>query len=303
MALTETVADLKPFVEVARPPFLALPVSLVALGATAGTVGGSVDPIRVGAALIGLVALNAAVNALNEASDYESGIDLETDPTPFSGGTETLPAGELSPAAARRFGLAAAAVGGVIGLYFLVVVGPILAPLLIVGAVCVLTYTTTLTRLGVGELAAGIGLGALPIWGVALVADGRLETAAVWMSVPAFLLTFDLLLLNEFPDQEPDRRGGRRNLIHRLGRRRAASIYALAAGLVPVTIVAGVAVGVVPPLALIGVVPSLLLYTPLEWALGSPTESVPTAALRNNVGWILATNGLLAVGVWAGQFV
>jgi 1,4-dihydroxy-2-naphthoate octaprenyltransferase len=41
-------------------------------------------------ALIGLVALHAAVNAFNEASDMRSGIDLQTTRTPFSGGSGSM---------------------------------------------------------------------------------------------------------------------------------------------------------------------------------------------------------------------
>jgi 1,4-dihydroxy-2-naphthoate octaprenyltransferase len=37
-------------------------------------------------------------------------------------------------------------------------------------------------------------------------------------------MTFDLLLLNELPDEEADRAGGRRNLVLILGRRAAALV-------------------------------------------------------------------------------
>ena len=46
-------------------------------------------------ALIALVALHIAVNALNEASDMKTGIDLHTTRTPFSGGSGTIQAGAI----------------------------------------------------------------------------------------------------------------------------------------------------------------------------------------------------------------
>ena len=191
------MAGIQPFAGVARAPFLMLPVTLVASGAAASAYSNGFSWARTGLALVGLLALHIAVNALNEWSDYRTRIDFETERTPFSGGSGTLPAGGLSS-------------------------------------------RTVLARLGIGEIAAGLGLGALPVMGTALVQDGFLTDAAIAASVPSFFMTFNLLLLNEFPDEEADRRGGRRNLILLFGRRAGAMIYVLAAIGTPVSIVTAV---------------------------------------------------------------
>ncbi|MFB6361580.1 MAG: UbiA family prenyltransferase [Halobacteriales archaeon] len=287
---------IEPYLSVGRANFLALPVVLVALGAAAASLTGPVDPVRTTLALIGLISLHVAVNAINEYSDYRRGIDLETDKTPFSGGSGTLPAGEIDAPAALQLGLGAAAVGALIGAYFLWVVGLVLLPLLAFGAVCVLFYTDFLARLGLGEVAAGLGLGSLPVIGVALVQDGQIGLPAYAAAVPAFFLTFNLLLLNEFPDIEPDRRGGRINLIHLFGQRRAALGYLMAGAAVPLSIVGAVVLGWLPGLALVGVVPSVFLARQVDWYL-EDADALPVEALRDNVIWVLATNFVLAVGI------
>jgi 1,4-dihydroxy-2-naphthoate octaprenyltransferase len=119
--------------------------------------------------------------------------------------------------------------------------------------------------------------------------------AASW---PAFFMTFNLLLLNEFPDEPADRKGGRRNLLLLFGRPVAARIYALAALLVPTSLIVAAALGALPPLALLAVLPSLLLAKPLQWALTKPAEPVPIPALAANVVWNLATNSLLAIALF-----
>jgi 1,4-dihydroxy-2-naphthoate polyprenyltransferase len=119
----------------------------------------------------------------------------------------------------------------------------------------------------------------------------------LFASLPAFWMTFDLLLLNEFPDERADRAGGRRHLVIRFGRKTAARMYALAALLVPVSIVAGVAGGALPFWGLLGVLPSILLAKPLAWAFGTAAGDPPIPALGANVVWNLATNVLLAVGL------
>ena len=123
-------------------------------------------------ALIGLVALHMAVNILNEWSDMRTGIDLETERTPFSGGSGTLPAGGMGSRTALVFGLVCSGVGLAIGLWFLWKVGWVLLPIMLAGAVSVLAYTDVLARIGVGEIAAGFGLGAGPVIGAALVQGG-----------------------------------------------------------------------------------------------------------------------------------
>lgn len=293
------------YLKVARAKFLALPVALVALGAAAAAQRGLFDPLRTGLALLGLLNFHVAVNALNEYSDYRRGIDEETEKTAFSGGSGTLPEGELEAQSALRLSLLAMAIGGAILAYLLYVVGFALVPIVVVGVVTVVGYTDVLARMGLGELAAGLGLGSLPVFGTALVQDGSLEGITYAVGVPAFFLTFNLLLLNEFPDEEPDRRGGRTNLIHLLGRRSAARMYLLAGLAAPVSIFAFVVAGVFPVLALVGVVPSAFLYRPAIWAIRGPETDVPVSALRDNVIWVLFTNFFLAAGlaIPVGSFV
>jgi 1,4-dihydroxy-2-naphthoate octaprenyltransferase len=293
------VSDLKAWLGVARAPFLLLPVTLVGLGAAAAAWEGAFGWMPTVLALVGLVALHIAVNALNEASDMDTGIDLHTRRTPFSGGSGTLPTGGLSVRATRIFALTCAALGGAIGVCFALQLGWGFVALMVLGAAAVLLYSEVFARAGLGELFAGLGLGALPVWGAAWVQGREPGTAALWAGVPAFFMTFNLLLLNEFPDEEADRGGGRRNLVILFGRRTAAVLYAGMAVLAPASIVVAVSAGSLPPVALAAVLPSLLLAKPLEWALARPREPVPIPALGANVGWNLATNAALALSLLA----
>jgi 1,4-dihydroxy-2-naphthoate octaprenyltransferase len=297
------MAGIKEYAGVARAPFLLLPPTLVAAGAAAAAWEGSFSWARTLLAVIGLVALHMAVNILNEWSDMRTGIDLETERTPFSGGSGTLPAGGMSLKTALVFGLVCSAVGLVTGLWFLWKVGWILLPIVLAGAVAVLTYTDVLARIGVGEIAAGFGLGAGPVIGAALVQGGGWSAAAVAASIPAFFMTFNLLFLNEFPDEKADRGGGRRNLVILLGRKPAAWIYVFAGLATPAALLVAVFLGVLPALCLFATLPSLLLVKPLRWALSDPSKPVPIPALGANVVWNLATNTLVALTLIAAMFL
>lgn len=288
------MARLKAYLGVARAPFLLLSVTLVASGATAAYYAGDFSWSRTLLALIGLVALHACVNTFNEVSDMRSGIDLLTQRTPFSGGSGTLPAGQMQWRSASAFAVCLALAGLVIGIYLLFQVGPVLLPVLLLGAICVLAYADVLSHTGIGEIAAGLGLGLLPVMGTAIAQDSHLPAAAVAAAIPAFFMTFNLLLLNEFPDEIVDRTGGRMHLVILLGRRRAALIYAVAALLTPLSIAAAVAAGVLPAVSLIALAPSLFLVMPLRWAFRSAAQPVPISAMASNVAWNLLTNVALA---------
>jgi 1,4-dihydroxy-2-naphthoate octaprenyltransferase len=293
------MAQIKDFAGVARAPFLLLPPTLVASGAAAASWDGRFSWLHTMMALIGLVALHMAVNILNEWSDMRTGIDLETERTPFSGGSGTLPGGGMGLQTALIFGLACAAVGLAIGIWFVPRIGTALIPIMVLGAICVLAYTDALARMGIGEIAAGFGLGSGPVIGTALVQDGSWSRAAIAASIPAFFMTFNLLFLNEFPDEKADRKGGRKNLVILLGRRRAAMVYAAAAIATPLSIAVAVVIGWLPPPTLIGALPSLLLVKPLQWAFGDTDLPVPIPAMGANVAWNLATNTFVAVGLVA----
>ncbi|NIN70392.1 MAG: prenyltransferase [Gemmatimonadetes bacterium] len=284
---------------VARAPFLLLPVTLVAAGTGSAAYVGQHDWASALLALLGMLGVHVAVNALNEASDYRTRIDFHTERTPFSGGSGTLPAERLSYGKAVATGLAGGMIGIAVGVYFLTIVGAKLIPILAVGALATFFYSVFLARAYVGELFAGLGLGALPVIGTTMVQTGDYEAVAIAASLPAFFMTFNLLLLNEFPDETADRKGGRRNLVLLLGRPKAAVLYASFAILVPVSLIAAVALDYLPTLALAAIVPSLILLPkPLGWAFKKPRQPVPIPALGANVIWNLSTNTLLALALF-----
>jgi len=296
------VSNLKAYAGIARVPFLTLPVVLVAVGAAAAAYEGHFNWFHTLLALIGLTALHIAVNVLNEVSDARTGIDYNTSPTPFSGGSKTIPSGALSRRSALLFGLFFVAVGLVIGVWFYFRIGTVLLPVMILGAISVLLYSDFLVKIGIGELIAGLGLGGLAVVGTAIVQDGTLGTAGFAAAIPATLMTFNLLLLNEFPDEKVDREGGRRHLVIVFGRPSAAMIYVIAALLTPISILGAVILSHLPVIALAGMVPSLLLVQPLKWAFNDPASEVPIPALASNVQWNLGTNLLLAIALVIASF-
>jgi 1,4-dihydroxy-2-naphthoate octaprenyltransferase len=279
-----------------RPQFLILSVVLIFLGTSIAWYDHFFNFWHAFLAFVGLVLLHTSVNVLNDYFDYRSGIDLEVKRTPFSGGSGLLPARSLSPMSVLRFGIICFLLSVPIGVYFVISKGWILLPLLVLGAVCVLIYTPLLTKLGWPEWAPGLGLGALPVLGAYFIQVGRYTLPAVVASFPSFILVHNLLFLNEFPDVEADRKGGRKTLPIVLGKARASRLYSALTLLVYVWIIGSVIAGFMPVFSLIALLTFPFALKAIKGALHYEDESKLIPALGSNVLFILLTQLLLGFG-------
>jgi len=294
--MSETVA----VVRASRPNFLILAPLCAGLGvALAWQQGASPALIDTLLVLIGALLAHAAVNLLNEYEDFISGLDLITRRTPFSGGSGALP--EV-PSAARQVLLAASgtlALVVAIGLYFLWLRG---LPMLVLGAagvVLVLTYTRWITRSPlICLLAPGLGFGPVMILGSLIALGARLDAAAVAASAISLLLVSELLLINQIPDADADRKVGRRHLVITMGQPAAARLAGLlllgSYGLLG----SAIWVGWLPIWTAIALAPlpaAIWVSTKLRGALSNPAQL--NTLLGINVAVLLATLALLICGL------
>ncbi|RLG39761.1 MAG: prenyltransferase [Thermoproteota archaeon] len=291
----------KAWLSVARINFLPLSIILVFLGTSIALYEGYFSPFRAILALIGLVLLHISVNVLNEYFDYKSDLDFKTVKTPFSGGSGVLPAGLIDPRKAYYFGILCFLLGAVIGVFFLLIVKLLLVPIILLGGIFVLFYTTHLARWLLGELAAGLGMGFLPVLGSYLVQTESYSLNALISSVPSGILVFNLLLLNEFPDLEADKMAGRRNLVISLGRGKASWIYSFLTIFVYLWIILASILGFMPLQSLI----SLITIPAGLKAIKLSTENYDNVeklipALGANVVVVLLTQLLLGIGYLIG---
>ncbi|WP_341581025.1 prenyltransferase [Marinobacter metalliresistant] len=294
--MSETVA----VVRAARPNFLVLAPLCAGLGvALAWQQGEPPALLDTFLVLVGALLAHAAVNLLNEYEDFVSGLDLITRRTPFSGGSGALP--EV-PAAAKRVLLAALgtlALVVAIGLYFLWLRG---LPMLVLGAagvVLVLTYTRWITRSPIlCLLAPGLGFGPVMILGSLIALGARIDAAAIAVSAISLLLVSELLLINQIPDAEADRKVGRRHLVITLGQPAAARLVGILLLGSYGVLGAGILVGWLPVWATIALAPApaaLWVSLRLPGALADPPRL--NSVLGMNVAVLLTTLALLIFGL------
>jgi len=279
-----------------RPQFLIISVLQIFLGTAIAWYYGYFSLLYCLLALVGLLLAHISVNTLNDYFDYKSGIDLEVKRTPFSGGSGVLSAGLLSPVSVGRFGLVCFLLAIPIGIYFVIVRGWLLVPILVAGALCVLLYTTHLTRWGVGEIACGLGLGTLPILGAYFVQSGTYTWEAVIAAIPTGIFLHNALLLNEFPDTEADEKAGKKTLPIVMGKKKASLLYLILIIAMYVWIAVWSIAGFMPIFALLGLLTLPLAVKAIKGARNYDEESKLPSALGANLMAGLGTQALLAVG-------
>ncbi len=295
-----------------RANFLILGVFLVALGLAysvkyapeAGREITSLDAILV---MLGTVSAHIAVNLFNEYSDFRTGIDFNTPKTPFSGGSNILVKGKTTPREVFRVGVLTLVFAFAVGLYFSFRAHWVIMVLSLIGAFSILFYTNFLSKLMLGELFAGLTLGTMVVLGayISMTAtpgtplSGLLPAEVVWISIPPGILTSLLLLINQFPDVEADRKGGRAHLVIRLGRKKASYLYVAGMFLTFGIIVIMPIIGISSPWIYLALIPMPLAIKASITALRYREDIqklIP--ALANNVIVVLGTDLLLAVGVF-----
>ena len=288
-----------------RPQFLLLSVVLAFLGTCVAWYDGAFHLGYALLAFLGLLMTHISVNVLNDYFDYKSGIDLETKRTPFSGGSGVIPAKLLTPKQVLWFGLTSFLLALVIGVYFVTTLdgGWLLLPLLVIAAICVLLYTPLVTKLGWPEWAPGVGLGSLPILGAYFVQTTAYTFPVVVACIPSGILVHNLLLLNEFPDAEADRKAGRKTLPIIMGKRKASLVYSALTVVVYLWIIGGVIAGQMPALSLLGLLTLPLAIKAIRGALKHQDMAKLVPAMANNVLVVLVTQLLMGIGyILAGVF-
>ncbi|MFA5055400.1 MAG: prenyltransferase [Dehalococcoidia bacterium] len=301
------MGNLKTWLMPARPSFLLLvPVCLFTGVAVSLFEDYAFRPLYFALAFIGAFFAHMAVNILNEYSDYKTGIDFNTKPTPFSGGSKALPSGKLDAKKVLIFGLSCLAITAAIGIYFITVYQWKIAPVGILGVLIVFLYTPYLTRLpGITEIVGpGLGFG-LMVFGTYVTQSGQYYSAgAIVVSVVAGLLIADLLLINEFPDVEADKPAGRKHLPIILGKTKAGIVYSAFLIGAYVAIIAGAAAGVLPWLALVGLLTLPLGFKAMNAAVKHNNDmSKLIPALGADVITVLVTPLLMSIGIVIATYV
>ena len=241
----------------------------------------------------GSLGIHAGANMINDYFDHQNGLDNAASLGP----SKTIQEGLLTPPQMLRGGLAAFALGAVLGLALVALRGP---AILWLGVVCLplaFFYTGRPLKLayhGLGELLVAIFMGPVMILGAYYVQAGRFDLAPALISLPVALLVAAIMHANNLRDIEPDRARGKITVANLLGPARAAWEYHLLVLGAYALVAALVIARVLSPTALL-----ILLTLPLALSLvrrvAATQEPLALNAVLRRTSALHARFGLLLI--------
>jgi 1,4-dihydroxy-2-naphthoate octaprenyltransferase len=258
--------------------------------------------------LVGAICLHAGTNMSNDYFDHVWGSDeVNTEfANPFTGGSRLIQMGVVKPKTMLWQAIGFFVVGGLIGLLLAFTRSWYVLALGVVGVFCGYFYTAPpfrLARTGFGELAVGLCFGPLMALGAYVVQVQHLAWEPAIAALPVMILIALVLWINQFQDMRADAAVGKNHLVVRMGRRRAAAVYGGLLAAVYASLVGGVLLDGVTPLALIGLASAPLALKAFRVAqvhYDHPQELVPANAATVRIHLLtglLLTLGYVAQGV------
>jgi len=246
------------------------------------------------------VAINhVGLNMIDDVFDYSHAVDTThvNGKNPYTGGsgvlTEgSLPAGHVLAASAFCF-----LVTIIITIYLTIAVGWLVLIFSMIGILSSVFYTMPPVRYGYrgfGELGLLINFGPVICLGAFYVQTKSLAMEPFVISFTLGFMMWSMIIINEIPDYEEDRRGGKLNLVARFGKKTGIILYV--AGLIG-------AYGTILVSVLLGVAPFLVLIAFLTVPIAYSTCIVLKEQYSDRIGIIPANQAMIKVHAMTGMLL
>lgn len=218
--------------------------------------GGIVKPTLFFLIIIGALVYHLGADMINEYYDHISGNDSFVEmKTPFSGGTGVLEDGLLAPKKVLNMSYLFFISGLLLSLLTAYLSTPKLLIFSALGFFSCWGYTAPPLKFcyrGFGELIIFLNNGPFLVGAVCLAMTGELFLELL---LPSFFLGFlgvAIIIMNEIPDINADKKANKKNLVVRFGVKRALKIHKLAMFFSYLSLISAVSLGHLPVWCLAG---------------------------------------------------
>ena len=198
----------------------------------------------------GVLALHASVDLLNDYWDFKRGIDTKTTRTKMSGGTGVLPEGLLKPSTVYRAGVLFLVLGSLIGSYFVITYGILIAIILGFAILSIYFYSTKIVDSGLGEFFVGVK-GSMIVIGAFYIQSGQVNIESILAGIVVGTLSSLVLFIASFPDHDADKSKGRKTLVIVVGKEKASKLFWIFPLFAYSIILIGISLNLFPILSLI----------------------------------------------------
>ena len=190
--------------------------------AVAWSLTGVLDVPTVVLALIALVCNHAALNMTDDYFDYRHAVDRakQGDVNPYTGGSRTLTSGELTPGEMLAAFIALYALTVALGCVVAYRQGWAVLLFGLIGLASSIFYTAPPVKYayrGFGEVSLLLNFSLTIGLGAYFAQTGALSWETAAAVLPLGFMMFAMIVINEIPDEQDDRAGGKKNLVVRFG--------------------------------------------------------------------------------------
>ncbi len=294
---------LRAWVDAVRLKFLPQGVLPVLLGsAVAWHAKGVFNPFNFSLAFIGMALVQFALTMLNDALDFLYGTDASGSgkKNPYSGGSGVLVDGVITPREMLTTVLLFYVIALGIGIYLTLTVGSTLIYIILAGLFISVFYSAKPFRFayrGIGELAMLIGYGPVITLGAYFVQTGEVALEPAIAGLVPGMLMWAMIVVNEIPDYEEDKRARKMNLVVRVGRERGKDVFILSLAVTYLFIAASVAAGFFPAQALLAFLSIPFAYASASYLRRYYRDKIKVAAANEAMVKVYSsTMILLTVG-------
>ena len=250
------------------------------------------------AALImgGVIALHASVDLLNDYWDFKRGIDTRTKRTKFSGGTGVLPEGLLEPSQVYKAGIGFLIFGSIIGSYFVLIDGIIIAAILGFAILSIYFYSTKIVDSGLAEIFVAIK-GTMIVLGTYFIQTSEITINPIVAGIVVGVLSSLVLFITSFPDHDADKSRGRKTLVISVGKEKAISLFWIFPIISFGLIISGVIFEVFPIFSLItlGTIP-LIIKSGRDLKTSFHDDNVMVPVMSKTLTFSRITGALFVIG-------
>jgi 1,4-dihydroxy-2-naphthoate octaprenyltransferase len=285
------------WLRVIRVRFLLASVIAVSVGlAISWWQTSQIDVFHAALTMGGVIALHASVDLLNDFWDFKRGIDSQTKRTKMSGGTGVLPEGLLRPSSVYKAGIGFLILGGIIGSYFVIIDGIIIAILLGFAIVSIYFYSTKIVDSGLAEVFVAIK-GVMIVLGTYFIQVSEITINPILAGIVVGVLSSLVLFITSFPDHDADKAKGRKTLVIVVGKQKATLIFWIFPIITYGLIIAGVLSELFPMFSLITIAAiPLIIKSGLDLKTAFDKEDKIVPVMSKTLTFSRITGALFAIG-------
>jgi 1,4-dihydroxy-2-naphthoate octaprenyltransferase len=195
--------------------------------------------------LIGVSMNHIGLNMIDDVYDYRNTVDQKTKgvKNPYTGGSGVLTEGLLVPQQMLTGAYLCFAVTSLIGVYLTYRCGWGILFIGVFGLASSLFYTTPPIKFGYrgfGELGLFINFGPVLVMGSYFAQMPVFHFNPFFISFIPGALMWSMIIINEIPDYDEDRRGGKWTLVARYGQKNGVGLYAAGLSITYILIISAV---------------------------------------------------------------